>query len=90
MKKIRKLGLFLFMLSCMCFAACGRQEMDLEKSYQIYFVSNSETKVEAHGHELQAEDATGQLQELLQCLGTIPEKLEYKAPLAMGLTVQNV
>ena len=40
-----------------------------------------------HEYEMLAEDAEGQLAELLEQLGTMPPKLEYKAPLQMGFTL---
>ena len=50
-------------------------------------MSNSETKVEMHAHEMEALTAEDELQELMECLSTSPEKLEYKAPLDMGFRV---
>lgn len=69
--------------------SCGREEASGENTCLVYFVSSSETKVEQHSHELTADTPDGQLKELLQCLATNPEKLEYKAPLAMGFQVVN-
>lgn len=57
---------------------------------QVYYVSNSETKVETHEHIMEATTPEAQLEELLQCLSTMPEKLEYKAPLAMNFEVLGV
>ena len=67
--------------------ACGQEEMSGENIYQVYYVSNSETKVEMHPYEMAAETSKGQLDELVECLSTNPEKLEYKAPLAMGFQI---
>ncbi len=77
-------------LFCVAFAACGEETVDPAKLCQVYYVSNSETKVEAHPYELQSERADEQLDELVKCLSTIPEKLEYKAPFAMGFQVLSV
>ena len=52
-----------------------------------YYVSNSESKVEMHPYEMIAESSSDQLEELVKCLSTNPEKLEYKAPLAMGFQI---
>ena len=77
------------MFACCVFAltACGEEDQMGENVRQVYYVSNSETKVEQHLHEMTADTLEGQIQELLDCLATIPEKLEYKAPLAMGFQV---
>lgn len=64
--------------------SCGEEEQMGENARIVYYVSNSETKVEQHAHEMTADTPEGQLQELLQCLATNPERPEYKAPLAMG------
>lgn len=84
--------LCLFLASCiiMALGACGEDEPIGENTCQVYFVSSSETKVEQHFHEMKAETPEEKLEELLQCLATIPEKLEYKAPLAMGFQVLDV
>lgn len=64
-------------------AACSKKKENSENSISVYYVSNSETKVEAHDYVLQSDTREGQLEELMTCLSTVPEKLEYKAPLAM-------
>ncbi|MCM1057456.1 MAG: GerMN domain-containing protein [Firmicutes bacterium] len=71
-------------------SACGAEEEQDENTVQIYYVSNSETKVEAHPHVMESEDTEEKVDELIQCLSTNPEKLEYKAPLLMGFQVLNV
>ncbi len=70
-------------------ASCGNEEADKENIFQVYYVSNSETKVEAHPHTMEADTPEAQLKELVECLSTNPEKLEYKAPLNMGFQVLN-
>ena len=78
------------LLTCICMlllAACGQESAETENLYQVYYVSNSETKVEMHEHEMQAVTEEEKLKELIECLSTSPEKLEYKAPLAMGFQV---
>lgn len=68
-------------------SACGREEEAGGNVYQVYYVSNSETRVEMHEHEMAALTPQQQLEELIECLSTNPEKLEYKAPFAMGFQV---
>lgn len=78
------------LLACICMLAivsCGQESEEAENLYQVYYVSNSETKVEMHAHEMAALTPEEELQELLDCLSTSPEKLEYKAPLDIGFQV---
>ncbi len=82
MKKIS--SLWLCLLCVLVFGACGSVEDDNTNRYPVYYISNSETKVEMHEHEMQSVTDEEQLQELIDCLSTAPDKLEYKAPLAMG------
>ncbi len=88
MKKV--LIALLGLLCGLLFSACGAREEDGENVWQVYYVSNSETKVEMHSHEMESSDPADQLDELIQCLSTNPEKLEYKAPLVMGFQLLSV
>ena len=88
---MKKTGnLLLCFLCLLVMTACGREESDNLNIYSVYYVSNSETKVEMHEYEMQSETAKDQVWELIQCLSTMPDKLEYKAPLAMGFQVLDV
>ncbi|MCM1192615.1 MAG: GerMN domain-containing protein [Butyrivibrio sp.] len=71
-------------------SACGAEEEQGENTVQIYYISNSETRVEAHSHVMESTDTEEKVDELIQCLSTNPEKLEYKAPLLMGFQVLSV
>lgn len=87
MKKICSI----FTAVCVMFlAACGQGQGEDENRYQVYYVSKTETKVEMHPQGIVALTPQEQLQELIDCLGTNPEKMEYKAPLAMGFEVLGV
>lgn len=93
MKKRYRNRIAVMILAAVCSllsAACGREEPEGENVYQVYYVSASETKVEMHAHEMKGEEPEGQLKELINCLSTNPEKLEYKAPLDMGFQVLGV
>lgn len=84
MKKVVKLCLLVL---CLFLSACGKEQNEDKDIIQVYFVSNSETKVEMHPMEMTRKDSEGRLQELLTYLSTQPEKLEYKVPLNMGFQV---
>lgn len=66
---------------------CGREENVGGNYISVYYISNSETKVENHEYAMQSEAVEEQLQEMINCLSATPEKLEYKAPLAMGFHI---
>lgn len=88
---MKKIGNLLLCLLCMLvFSACGQEEDNSANIYPVYYISNSETKVEIREYEMQATSEKEQLQELITCLSTAPDKLEYKAPLAMGFQVLDV
>lgn len=82
---MRKIANFLLCFACMVIFTACRKENDYNANiFPVYFVSNSETKVEMHEYRMQATTEEEQLQELIDCLSTGPEKPTYKAPLAMG------
>ena len=85
---VRKLVCVLLILLCTALSAgCGKREDEGDNIYEVYYVSNSATKVEMHTYQMEAETFEGQLEELLACLSTNPKKLEYQAPLSMGFEV---
>ena len=86
----KTVGFLLAILFGLMLAACGEQKDDEENILQVYYVSNSETKVEVHSHAMECTEPAEQLDELIQCLSTNPEKLEYKAPLTMGFQLLGV
>ena len=85
---VRKLVCVLLILLCTALSAgCGKREDEGDNIYEVYYVSNSATKVEMHTYQMEAETFEGRLEELLACLSTNPKKLEYQAPLSMGFEV---
>lgn len=88
MKKVY--GMLLGAVCIWLLCACGNRQEDGENVYQVYYVGKQETKVETHAREIEALTPEDQLQELIECLSTNPEKMEYKAPLAMGFEVLGV
>lgn len=90
MKRKRFYILLTAVLCSLLLAACGNENQENQNVYQVYYLNNGETKVEMHPHEMLATDEEGQLDELLECLSTNPEKLEYKAPFTMGFQVKGV
>jgi len=70
--------------------ACGSREIETGTEYQVYYVSNSETKVEMHPYWTETTESGEVLKELLECLSNSPEMLEYQAPFAMGFQVKGI
>lgn len=88
---MKRLVNFLLCFVCMIiFAACGSENDNDANIYSVYYISNSETRVEVHEYEMQSTTDEEQLQELITCLSTGPKKPTYKAPLAMGFEVKSV
>lgn len=82
--------IILVILSMMILSACGQEKADSANVYSVYYVSKSETKVELHEYEMQSDSAKEQLDELIDALSAVPEKLEYKAPLSMGFELLEI
>lgn len=76
--------ILLFAAVLLC-AGCGSSgQVDMDRMRYIYYVNYSETGVEMHEYEIQAETQEEEMEELIEKLGTMPDKLAYKAPLQMG------
>lgn len=88
---MKKIGNMLLCALCaLILCCCGQAEDNEGAVYPVYYVSNSETKVEMHSYVMQTDTEGEQLAELLECLATVPDKLEYKAPLSMGFQLLDV
>lgn len=85
----KKTGFLLLFVCMLLTGACGKRKEEAENIVQVYYVSNSETKVEMHSHVMEADTSEKALKELMECLATNPEKLEYKAPFSMGFQVRS-
>lgn len=86
----KAVNLLITILCMIILSACGQEETDSANVYSVYYVSTSETKVEIHEYEMQADSAEEQLDELIAALSAVPEKLEYKAPLSMGFELLEI
>lgn len=92
LKQMVVAAIWLCLLLC---TACGsEQEVESGKAYDIYYVNNEETNTLTRQYTSETTEPEKLLQELLGQLGTLPSKLEYKAPLAdgfklLGYTLEN-
>lgn len=88
MKRKKSAGLLLLFI--LFVTACGEQEISKEgKQYQIYCVSKDETRLVSHAYQTQTEETDILLAELLTQLETLPDKMEYEAPLDRGFRVEG-
>ena len=67
--------------------ACSEEETVDGNIINMYYIGTAETKIEMRDYVLVAQDADSQVKEVLEALSVMPEKLEYKAPLAMGFEI---
>ncbi|MCM1145469.1 MAG: GerMN domain-containing protein [Blautia sp.] len=79
-----KIGFVLLsLLAALMLGGCGSEKkQETGKTYDIYYVSNEETKIFSNPYQTETEEKQALLEELVGQLSTIPEKMEYKAPLA--------
>ncbi len=87
MKRVFRCLLLVMLL--ITFSGCRAKETVNGTELNIYYVSTQETKVEAHSISVSAFNTEGKIEEALNALGQIPEKLHYKAPLQMGFTMNS-
>jgi germination protein M len=83
-KRISLLGLLCCLLLGM--TACKKVEPEGD-TMSVYYVNNSETKLEQHAYSLQATEIEAQLEELFTLLGSVSIKHEYKPPLTYGFQI---
>lgn len=89
-KKFWTVAVLAGLLCGLILTGCGKEEITEGNVCQVYYISTGETKVEMHTQVLQATELEEKVQELLEYLGTNPEKLEYKAPLSLGFQVKSI
>jgi len=80
----------LVMAVAMLFLLVGCTVQKPESGTPIYYVNINETGIEAHSFEITADTTEGKIDQMLEYLARTPEKLEYKAPLSMGISINSV
>lgn len=84
----KRISCLFLAISCLfLLAACGGEKIDPARKFELYYINNAGTGVELHDYEMQSDTAQDQINEILERLGTLPGKLEYKAPMNMGFTL---
>ncbi len=82
-------GWLVLILFSLLLSACGEEEIDPGRRYDVYYISNTGTKVEVHPYEMQSDVTQEQVEELLKCLTEVQGIRDYKAPMAMGFDLLN-
>lgn len=81
--KEKGLYFFLLLLTVTAICACGQREQEKPgKTFKIYYVNNNETGISPYEYTTQTTQREELVPELLEQLGMVSEKLEYKAPLS--------
>ena len=88
---LKKKGMQLLLTVCLTallMAGCGKQkEQEQAQGYMVYYVNHDNTGVLSSEYVTESVEIDTVLEELLLQLGTVPEKLEYHAPLASGFSL---
>lgn len=71
----------------LCTACADRQQVQEGTSYKIYYVNNEETKIVEREYVSETSDGALLLEELLEQLSQISEKMEYETLLAKEISV---
>ncbi|MBQ9123266.1 MAG: GerMN domain-containing protein [Lachnospiraceae bacterium] len=81
---------FILALLMVCTAGCGQDQPKTEgEQINLYFLSKSGMKVEAHPYVLTSSSLEEQVAEVMDRLSTLPDKLEYQPPLAQEFKVNS-
>lgn len=88
------LGILFAGMAMFCCACAGREDGQKGSPYQLYYVNNDETKIVSREYRSETTDEELLLEELLEELSVISERLEYETPLAkefalVGYTLDN-
>lgn len=87
-KKRIILVLVLICLTLLTASACGKREAKNGTVYKIFYVNDSNTGVLSYDYETESTDTDRVLEELLEQMETMPERLEYHPPLAGGFHLE--
>lgn len=87
-KKRKWLAVCLIGLMMLIMTACGKEKEKRDETvYRIYCVNYDETGVISYDYTTENKDSNTVLQELLEQLRTVPDRLEYKGPLVRGFSL---
>ena len=78
------INFILLLFLALTFSGCGKSyDEDKENVVKVYYLNNEETGIVFHDYEVKADmdDTDAVVRELLEQMETMPEKLEYEAPI---------
>lgn len=85
-RKGKAVFLLIFLITVIC--ACGRKgEKAQGDKYAVYYINNDETGIYPQEYVTETTDTEALLEELLEQLQAVSEKLEYKATLSDNITL---
>ena len=70
-------------------ACAQKQDEQPGYAYKVYYINSDETAIFSSEYSTREEDQEALLKELLEQLGTVPEKLEYKAPVSGAVKLRS-
>ena len=75
---------FALILCCLILGGCGKSKAPSEDAISVYYVNSSETGIVSKSYELVSDkdDTEAAIDELIEVLGTMPDRLEYEAPIS--------
>lgn len=76
-------------LACIFMASCGRNVEPSENTISVYYVNSNETGIMAKDYELVSsrEDTDAAIDELIEVLKKMPDRLEYEAPISGNINL---
>lgn len=88
---IFRFGVLFMIAALVLLTACGRKgERETDgRTYDIYYVDKSETKIISQSYQMQTEETANLLGELMDQLALIPERMEYIAPLGLNFEIKG-
>lgn len=81
-KRKRRFIFCLVLLSLFALVGCKKEQEEGSITYKVYYVNHDRTALQAEQYITRTTDADAVLSELITALSTVPEKLQYVAPLA--------
>lgn len=85
----------IYLLAFVCFLSCGREDHAdgqqgntvSSSEVQLYYLNKDENALIGQSYTMEAEELSGQIQELLEKMQALPEEIDMKAPMRMGFQV---
>lgn len=87
----RIMPVFIGMLIMVTSVSCERKSRDDSSAFKIYYVNSSETGIVSENYEIQSDksDSKAVINELVTALETMPDRLQYEAPIAGDIKLLN-